>query len=119
MKCDICNNGKDYKNINQHNRMKHPELGKQQGPTDAEIMEAAKLLDMPEHPIVVELRAKVSELEGQLANAGPVSKSLEDIAKILHGEIVKPLSEEHGFNVQEWGSFDPAGYLTIAREIKR
>ena len=73
MQCDICNDGRDYKNIKMHKRMKHPET---------------------EEPELT-------------------------VAKLLHEEITSILGEEHGFEVQEWGSFDPNPYLAVVRKIKK
>jgi len=72
-KCDIC--GKDYKNINAHKRMAHPD-------------------------------------------AGLKSKSVEDIARILYEDIVKPLCQERGISIGEWEGIDQSDYLTVARKIK-
>ncbi len=96
-KCDIC--GKECKSVKQHKAASHREpegttsSGPEQQRIDREVIKGAIIYQK-------------------------VNRSVEDIAKILHESITTPLGLEHGFNVQEWGSFDPAGYLKVAREIK-
>jgi len=103
MKCEIC--GKEVKNIKAHIRLAHPApiISPQQ---QQQIEEAA------------ELRGQIDQLKAHIENNKAVGKGVEDIAKILYSDIVKPLGEEYGFTVQEWGSFDPAGYIQVARKIK-
>ena len=113
-KCDIC--GKECKSVERHKAAMHQE------PPDEEIKVAQENLeDVPEHPSIqeiVDLKAKITDLEAQLADKKVVGKSVEDIAKILYEDIVKPLGEAKGFDVKKWGEFDPADYLKVARKIK-
>jgi len=107
MKCEIC--GKEVKNIKAHIRMAHPGSGE------------VKELEVQVNSLTAQLEEamrNIAELTKQAENTGKVGKSIEDIAKILYTDIVKPLGEEYGFTVQEWGSFDPAGYIQVARKIK-
>ena len=141
MQCDIC--GKEFKNVKLHKRMKHPELAEQdwtpknqsgnvdihikplegvpegeaEPGADESIADSLGLV-MPEPPMVIDLYEEIKQLEQKLENIKQVGKSLEDIARILHEDLVSVLGEEHGFTVNEWGSFDPAGYLKVARKIK-
>jgi len=138
MECDICNDGKDYKNVKQHKRMKHPELfSNSLAETPPEVLleevwekQGGVLLesgssylkaphpDIEANPVVIELRQQVAQLVEALQSTKPVGKSDEDIAKIIYTDVVKVLGDEHSFVVQEWGAFDPAGYLNVARKIK-
>lgn len=51
-------------------------------------------------------------------DAGLKSKSVEDIARILYEDIVKPLCVEKGISVGEWDNIDRNDYLAVARKIK-
>ena len=91
MKCDIC--GKDKKNIKLHKKLAHSEP----------VQETQQLIQPTEKP---------------LAYPPKPAKSVEDIARILYDDIVKPLCEERNMGVAEWGSFDPVDYLKVAKKIK-
>jgi len=51
-------------------------------------------------------------------DAGLKSKSVEDIAKILYEDIVKPLCQERGISIGEWEGIDQSDYLAVAGKIK-
>ena len=100
MRCEICS--KEVKNIKAHERMAHPELA----------------LNISELPLVKELQQQVDTLQEQLANIKQVGKSVEQIARILYDEIVKPLCKEKGMSIDGWENIDRNDYLRIARNIK-
>jgi len=108
MECEICH--KDYKNIKAHKRLAHPVVGR----------------DIEQEPLVIELRGKVKEYEfltsalsSEIESLKRASgKSVEDIARILYEDVVKPLCSERGISVGEWEGIDHNDYLTVARKIK-
>jgi len=51
-------------------------------------------------------------------DAGLKCKSVEDIAKILYEDIVKPLCQERGISIGEWEGIDQSDYLAVAGKIK-
>ena len=93
MKCEICNDGKDYKNIKAHKRLAHP----------------------PDNPVILELKAKIAELEQVLDSKG---KSAEVIAKILYEDVAKAICDSHGISLGDWEGIDHNDYLKVARKIK-
>ena len=48
---------------------------------------------------------------------GSARKSEEEIAELLYTDIVKPLCEEKGIKIGEWGTIDQSDYLAVARKI--
>ena len=91
MKCDIC--GKEKKNIKLHKKLAHSEP----------VQETQQLIQPTEKP---------------LAYPPKPAKSVEDIARILYDDIVKPLCEERNIGVGEWDNIDHNDYLKVAKKIK-
>jgi len=115
MQCEIC--GKEVKpqGMKAHIRMAHPDAGR----------------DIEQEPVVKELQDKVGVYESKIATlTGEIAtlkayatsdskgKSVEDIARILYEDVVKPLCSERGIPVGEWEEIDQSDYLTVARKIK-
>ncbi len=129
VECDIC--GKKYTNLKQHINMAHPESPEETSPPEQEppmvalsdeyIIEAAKLLDMSEHPLVIELREKVSTMEKIIeltGNTKPVGKTVEEIAKILYLDVARVICDESDIPLKAWENVDQNGYLKVAGKIK-
>ena len=143
VECDIC--GKKYKNLKNHKSMAHPESQEETPPPEQEPGETVVIIgvgtsvgtgeeplvvetfepvfeqppDINEHPLVIELREKVSTMELIIENTKQPGKSVEEIAKLLYDKVARVICDENGINLDEWDGVDHNGYLAVAKEIKR
>ncbi len=123
--CLDCGKEVKERGLAAHKRLAHPAPVVKTEPTDEYILEAARSLDMSEHPMFKEIRegieklqAENAELTEQLEKVKQLGKSVEDIARVIYDDVARGICDSHGISLKGWEEIDHNDYLKVARKIK-